>query len=79
MIGHYLMRVLVAGDVFLNVCSGGEPDMTISARTGKAALKGKRWAIALKAVLDWIEPGHCEGAIIHDEQRAEQAERDLGK
>lgn len=44
---------------------GAPPQETISSQIGRAALKGKWWGKAGRAVLDAIQPGHCENAIKH--------------
>lgn len=49
-------------------------DETISSRVGRAAIRGKRWALVCEAVIDWIfarlgERGHCRNAVEWDEVR----------
>lgn len=75
-IGAYFMNILVAFDQFVNTIFGGPPDETISARWGK----GKSQIDEAGAdVLNAIEPGHTEGAIVHDEERAEHVISILSK
>ena len=68
----YLVRVLVAFDVFVNVLALGENDETISARIGRAYNRNKWWGRVGEVVLDNIETGHSEHAILHDLERAEE-------
>ncbi len=43
-----------------NSLFGGEPTDTISARTGRAYLAGKRWGLCLAPVIDFFfGKGHC--------------------
>jgi len=63
----YIINCLVAFDQFCNVVLGGNPDETISARCGR---NGNYLSKAVRWVLNAIQPGHCEAAIEHDEQRA---------
>lgn len=66
----YCLRVLIALDEFANVLFGGNLDETISARSGRAALHGKRWGKFMAWWLGKIAPNHCRRAELHDEQRA---------
>jgi hypothetical protein len=72
---NYLWRVLVAFDQFINAVLGGHDDETISARVGRAALRGAWWGILGARVLDWIQPRHVEAAIANDDRRAELVDR----
>lgn len=66
-----LLHLIVGGA--LHVLVPGKPmpnrDETTSSRVGRAALKGKRWALIAEAVIDWAairlgeEPGHCRRNI----------------
>lgn len=72
------MRVLVAFDQLVQAAANkGIPGETISARAGKAAARGRPWGCVLCRLLDWIEPGHCQGAIQHDRERAQAVLDDL--
>ena len=47
-----------------NALLGGSEDETISSRTGRHAMEGKCWALALEAFIDAIfGKGHCRAAI----------------
>jgi len=63
---RYIFQVLVAIDQLLNTLTGGYPDETISSRLGKNKHKS-RVAAFICAVLDRIDPGHCEESIEEDE------------
>jgi hypothetical protein len=68
----YIKRCLVGFDQFANVVIGGTNDETISARAGRLRfLHPYTWGFLAKA-LDIIQYQHVEGAITHDEQRAEE-------
>lgn len=62
-----LAYVLIAGPFFVVGRSRKCPsaDETISSRVGRAALRGRRWGLALEAVIDRLfvilgeAPGHC--------------------
>jgi hypothetical protein len=62
-------KVAISNDQTLNAALHGDEDETISSRAGKAAREGKRWACALCAALDLIDPGHCERSIEADRGR----------
>ncbi len=71
-LGAYLMRCLIALDQAANViffC--GRVDETMSAHMGRAMLEGRAWGKAFSWVLNTIQPKHVQGAILHDEQRAQ--------
>lgn len=69
----YIRRVLIAIDQLGNTITGGDPDETISSRTGKAAIAGKRWALILERIINAIflhltgERDHCRANIEGDE------------
>lgn len=63
----YIFSVLVAGDVFLNAISGGDPDATISLRTAQAAQRGSRAGKVFCRVLDLFDPGHCTAQFSSEE------------
>lgn len=59
-------NILVAQDQAMNAATGGDPDETISSRTGK--LRNSRpWAHALDAFLNLFEREHAAKAIEADE------------
>jgi hypothetical protein len=53
------LAILKGYDLLGNTLSNGSAGEYISTRAYIAALHDKRWGIALMAVLDLIEPGHC--------------------
>jgi hypothetical protein len=62
----YIWNNLIAFDQLVNTIFGGDPDETISSRTGK--LKDKRaWAKALSQFLDIFEKDHTTKSIEQDE------------
>ena len=68
----YMLNVVIAGDVLANVICGGMIGETISARTGRNARDGWRWAIWLDWVLSHsLSHHHGHQAILHDAQRAQ--------
>ena len=69
--GAYLTRVAIAFDVFCNVVLYGNQDETMSARAGRAAKVGKLWGKILAGTLNFLFPGHCAGAELHDSWRAQ--------
>ena len=56
-------RLALAFDQLGNAATGGSEDETISSRAGRARRDGRRWAIILCRILDWLDPGHCERSI----------------
>jgi hypothetical protein len=68
--GGYLERLLISLDEFVNVLTGGNLDETISARSGRAAFRGKLWGRFMSWWLGKIVPNHCRLAELHDKQRA---------
>lgn len=69
---RWLVRyVLLTLDYAVSGFFWGLPGMTISARCGVAQKSGERGLRAallrgLGAALDWLDPGHCAGAIRGD-------------
>lgn len=54
------MSMVVAFDECGNALFGGDPQETISRRTGLALLSGKRWAKVVAPIIDFIfGKGHC--------------------
>ena len=49
-------------DLLGNALGNGVAGEYISTRAYLAAQQGRRWAIALQALLDWIQPGHCRAS-----------------
>ena len=59
------VRPLIGFDQLASSMLAGDPDETISSRLGKSRARCVlcRWACAL---LDALDPGHCDNAIEHD-------------
>ena len=58
---RYFWNLLVALDQFVNTLAGGDPDMTLSGRMGRAI--AERRCMGCKVIcwaLDLIDLGHCE-------------------
>jgi len=72
----YLLRVLIAFDAFWNVVFGGRFGETISSRVG---LRHAWYDQAVAYALNEIQPHHTELADEHDQERDEEALRDLNK
>lgn len=60
MLKTYFWNVFRGADRFINALTGGDPEMTISGRFGKAVIEGRcifcKWTCVL---LDKIDPNHC--------------------
>ena len=63
MFGKWIHNVLLGFDQWVNTWFGGDPDETISSRAGKAARKGRNWAVGLCWGLDKLDPDHCETSV----------------
>lgn len=70
----YLMRVVIALDIFFNVVLGGKFGETISARVG---LHQAWYDVFVAYVLNDIQPHHTELAKEHDEERDLETLKDL--
>lgn len=74
--------VLLARTIDILVCSWiwRDYDVTISAMAGLELRKPQpaQWAKILGGFLNWLQKGHCEGAIASDRLRAQQALAILG-
>lgn len=71
----YVHRVLVAGDIFLNVLRGGPEDVTISTSAGLAAEHGNRIGRILSALLNDFQKDHGAKAAAGDAERAQAAQQ----
>lgn len=80
---HHGLDLAIAVDQYMNVVWLGNPDETISSRTGRAIVSGKpKWYIKylLHPFVDWAarrfgdDPDHCVRAIEHDENMDQQYE-----
>jgi hypothetical protein len=68
----FLHRALVGFDQFMNVLTDGDPDETISARSARAAEKGKKWGIEMSKFLNLFQKDHGAKAQAGDVARAEK-------
>lgn len=60
---RYLFNVLVGLDQLVNAVTGGDPDMTLSGRMGRAVEEGRCKACGLVCwLLDKIDTDHCARA-----------------
>ncbi len=71
----YAYKVLLYLDILGCSVIWRDPDVTISSETGLAMRKPNppRWAKVLNAVLNRIQPNHCQLAIQDDIDRAKRA------
>lgn len=76
---RYIHKALVGLDIFLNILSGGQEDMTISSRASLAAQHGSPIGKALSSFLNLFEKDHGLKAEIGDEVRAQQLQSALGQ
>jgi hypothetical protein len=65
---QYIFNLLLGFDELANTLTGGAPSDTISGRCMRAKNDGDLWGKVLYAFLDWLQPGHCEQALINDEK-----------
>lgn len=65
-VGRYLLNWALWLSEGLNVLTGGAPHETLSERSGKAMLDGKRWPCVLCRFLDIFERDHCVKSIYRD-------------
>jgi hypothetical protein len=62
--GNRALRMAIAIDQCGNAALGGSEDETISSRTGRHAIAGKRWALMLERFIDLLfGKGHCRESI----------------
>jgi hypothetical protein len=71
----YWAKVILAFDLFLNVCWGGQFGVTISSRVG---LSRYWWEREVGKSLNIFQADHVDWARVHDEQRAIAALKFLG-
>lgn len=62
-----MWNILVSVDQLGNALLAGDPDETLSSRTAKANLAGKRWGLWGCSFLNWFDPGHCGKAVESNE------------
>lgn len=68
MLTKYIINILISIDQFVNTIFGGDPDETISSRTGKAVVSGKGYiAEVLNKFLNFFEKDHSVKSIEEDE------------
>lgn len=53
-------------DETCNVDANGYVNTTISARAARAASRGRHWGCILCRVLSWVQPHHCDHALLDD-------------
>ena len=73
----YLWNILIALDQLVNTILAGDPDETISSRVAKRRNE-PGWRI-IAAFLEWIDPGHLDDAIEHDEGWSVETEGGLSR
>lgn len=57
---NYIINVLVAIDQFFNALLGGDPDMTLSGRFGRAIKENRCFLCkGICKILDLFDKGHC--------------------
>lgn len=64
---QYILNVLIGLDQFVNALTGGDPQMTLSGRMGRAVAEGR--CVLCKWVcwaLGKIQPNHCALAAKHE-------------
>ena len=72
---HWLLAVSMGFNQLFNVLTGGNPDMSVSARAGYARDKGAKLGAGVCHLLDWLDPhdgdgpegNHCDVAVQHHE------------
>jgi len=66
---RYFFNLLIALDQLANTLTGGDPDETISSRTGKYVVRGRGWfPCQLCKLLDFAfrQKDHCKNSIEFD-------------
>lgn len=57
---QWVVNNLVAFDRQLNALTGGDPEMTLSGRMGRAVSRGQCWLCKpICKLLDYWQPNHC--------------------
>ena len=67
MLKKYIFNNLLALDRLGNALSGGDSRETISSRGGKNP-RCSFVAAGLHRILNWLDPGHTDNAIRHEEK-----------
>ncbi len=78
-LGYQIFASLLGIDIYANTLTAGNFDETISSRLGIAYQKRLWWGIIGRNFLEELQKGHCQGAILHDAERAETEEEYLEK
>ena len=73
MLKKYFWNLLISIDQLVNTIFGGDPDETISSRTGKLMHK-RAWAKYLARFLNLFEDNHAKKSIEKDEGKDRTAE-----
>lgn len=77
---HWLLAVSMAANQFVNAVTGGDPDMSVSARAGFAREHGSKAGTAICRVLEFVDVhpfgndsgDHCGIAMKHELERAKK-------
>ncbi len=64
--------IAVALDDAANVAGNGRLGQTISARAAQARSEGRRWGCVLCRLLDRLDSGHCDRALVDAEQNLKE-------
>lgn len=74
--GQYIFRVLVAGDIFINVCVGGRVGETLSGSAYLGETQGRILPRFFRPIIDWLflpwETQHCYKSYLNDRIRGEE-------
>lgn len=58
---RYFLNLFVAVDRLINALTGGDPEMTLSGRMGRAVAEGRCKACRVICwAIDLVDQGHCE-------------------
>lgn len=75
---NWILKVLIAGDYFLNAFAPASPaGMTISSHAAMARADGRTWGRVLANALDRIQKDHCNLSMIGDIGRAKAVVNEL--
>ena len=66
----YIKNVLIGVDQLVNAVIGGWPDESLSSRSWREYVSGKRlWPKRLIDTLLWFDKNHCEEAYLSEKER----------
>ncbi len=69
MVKKYIWNVLIGLDQFGNTLLGGDPDMTISGRMGRAIMEGKcKLCVPICWALHKLDKNHCANQAIAEKE-----------